>query len=121
MVDMSRTQNRLVKFKLLLQLFAYKEEHVLSQFRGVLGLILMVKELCRLLCRLISIIVEVLTTLAKVLRPVRLTHTRVTISIILFSLLLAVGSLEIFEELILVDNFDESIDLSFEGIEDAAE
>ena len=96
MVDMSRTQNRLVKFELLLQLFAYEEEHVLSQFRGVLRLVLMIEELCRLLCRLISIVVEVLTTLAKVLRPIRLIYSRVTLSLILFSFLFVVGGLEIF-------------------------
>jgi hypothetical protein len=96
MVDMSRTQNRLVKFELLLQLFAYEEEHVLSQFCGVLRLVLMIEELCRLLCRLISIVVQVLTTLAKVLRPIRLIYSRVTLSLILFSFLFVVGGLEIF-------------------------
>ena len=96
MVDMSRTQNRLVKFELLLQLFAYEKEHVLTQFRGVLRLVLMIEELCRLLRRLISIIVEVLTTLAKVLRTIRLVCCRVTISVILFSFLFVVGCLEIF-------------------------
>jgi hypothetical protein len=96
MVDMSRTQNRLVKFELLLQLFAYEEKHVLAQFRGVLWLVLMIEELCRLLCRLISIVVEVLTTLAKVLRPIRLIYSRVTLSLILFSFLFVVGGLKIF-------------------------
>jgi hypothetical protein len=96
MVDMSRTQNRLVKFELLLQLFAYEKEHVLTQFRGVLRLVLMIEELRRLLRRLISIIVEVLTTLAKVLRTIRLVCCRVTISVILFNFLFVVGCLEIF-------------------------
>lgn len=96
MVDVSRTQNRLVKFELLFQLFAYEEKHVLSQFRSVLWLVLMIEELCRLLCRFFSIVVEVLTTLAKVLRPIRLVYCRVTFSLILFSFLFVVGSLEIF-------------------------
>jgi len=72
MVDMSRTQNRLVMFELLLQLFAYEEEHVLTQFSGVLRLVLMIEELSRLLCRLIFFVVEVFTTLTKVLRPISL-------------------------------------------------
>jgi len=96
MVDMSRTQNRLVKFELLFQLFAYEEEHVLSQFCGILRLVLMIEDLCRLLCGLISIVVEVLTTLAKVLRPIRLVYSRVTFCLILFSFLFVVGGLEIF-------------------------
>jgi hypothetical protein len=69
---MSRTQNRLVMFELLLQLFAYEEEHVLTQFSGVLRLVLMIEELSRLLCRLIFFVVEVFTTLTKVLRPISL-------------------------------------------------
>jgi hypothetical protein len=72
MVDMSRTQNRLVMFELLLQLFAYEEEHVLTQFSGVLRLVLTIEELSRLLCRLIFFVVEVFTTLTKVLRPISL-------------------------------------------------
>ena len=72
MVDMSRTQNRLVMFELLLQLFAYEEEHVLAQFSGVLRLVLTIEELSRLLCRLIFFVVEVFTTLTKVLRPISL-------------------------------------------------
>jgi hypothetical protein len=81
---------------LLLQLFAYEKEHVLTQFRGVLRLVLMIEELRRLLRRLISIIVEVITTLAKVLRTIRLVCCRVNISVILFSFLFVVGCLEIF-------------------------
>lgn len=72
MVDMSRTQNRLVMFELLLKLFANEEKHILAQFCGVLRLILMIEELSRLLCSLIFIVVKVLTTLTKVLRPIRL-------------------------------------------------
>ena len=93
-IDMAWTQNRLVLFKLLLQFFADKEKHVLTQFCGILRLILTIYEF-RSLIRFFSFVLDIFATLPKVLWPYWSSYSRIALIFILIASLLIIRCLKV--------------------------